>query len=115
MAFVSGFEVVDERMLTIYETDITLKCLKLKWHPMPSRAGQLTSASEFAHISLDHKRGYAHLVRGDSVNVILNSSRSRIAEAMNLFEEKDGWPSHLYYVNRFCNMILYNKVSSDIF
>lgn len=104
MAFVQWFEVINERMLPIDEIDCTLKCVRLIWQQTSGQASQLTSAPEFSLILLEFVRGYANLVGRDFANDILNDSSPQKPETMNLCEEIDGWPSHLFYMNRLYNM-----------
>lgn len=83
-------EVVNERLLSIDKINCKIKFGTLKWQHTTGRAAKLTPAPEFALIPRESVREYAHLVRRDFVNDMLNNSCPRKAGPMNCCEEMDG-------------------------
>lgn len=83
IAFFCWFDVADERMFYIVDTDSTLKYVKLRCYQSPVRAGQLIPGRNLFLVLLESTEEYVHLVEKYFKNDILNGSCPRKTGSRN--------------------------------
>lgn len=98
--FVQYYDVLGADNLEVDAIDKKLNCIRLRWHRTQGD-GSYASSREYGLVPVDSIRGRIHVVRGDVGMELVHESLHRKAQLVELCNGELGWPSQMFYVNRF--------------
>lgn len=99
--FVQFYKVIGSNDVRVDGIDSSLNCIRLKWQRTEGEEGTLSCSKQFGLIPIDSVGGLVHIVRADAAMSLISDTVARKKEMADVGGGESGWPSEMFYVNRF--------------